>query len=272
MGYGPARDYSRFVTARLADDGNNVVFGFHRLVYRPAAGIRAFPDGGIPKYLADKHILGVYDRNAARLTILRKEPNRIWTDGQGETYVTEMNGPMVLVSQAGQGRRNLSQTIMRHCLVNWQTGKAEELDLRGDFASRGRDPGIIYLVDGEGTLLFVTHPLEEPGSSGKSREEGIPEVWVRTPKGEYVKVAATAHYEEYSDGEVIYWQPDTRQFFAFRVSDKTTRRISRHNPPPLKDATAGVNLSGDRKSLEYGTKKGDQWEYVPLGLTADMLP
>ena len=272
MGYGPVRDYSRFVTARLADDGNSVVFGFHRLRYRPAAGIRAFPDGGIPRYLADKHVLGVFDRTTKTLRILQKEPNRTWTDGQGSFYIGDMKGPMVLVSQGGQGRHDLSRTIVRHCLVNWRTGAAEDLDLRADFAKLGLDPGIIYLVNEDGTLLFITHPLEQPGSSAKQEGETVPEIWIRIPAGEYVKAATTAHYEGYENGDVIYWEPDTRKFSAFRVADRTTRRIPNRRPPPLSQVTVGVGMSDDRKSIEYGTKKGDQWEYVPMGLTADMLP
>jgi hypothetical protein len=82
-GYGPLQDHSRFVSAKLADDRKRILFSYHHFTYRPAAGWRAFPDGGVPKYLKDVNLVGTYDLPRKKVTILRRENNRDWQPGSG---------------------------------------------------------------------------------------------------------------------------------------------------------------------------------------------
>ena len=49
-GYGPPFDDRQFESAVLHPDGQRCLYAFDDVVYRPAAGLRAFPDGGIPPY------------------------------------------------------------------------------------------------------------------------------------------------------------------------------------------------------------------------------
>jgi hypothetical protein len=75
-------------------------------------------------------------------------------------------------------------------------------------ARLGRDTGQIYLVDPDGTLVLVTLSLEEAKDSGAYRNRAlVPEIWVRTPGGVYLKAAASAHDQRTLNQEVIYWEP-----------------------------------------------------------------
>ena len=211
IGYGPLQDHSEFVSARLADNKQTVVFSFHDYAYRPAAGWRAFPDGGIPHYVTDINLLGVYDLKTRKVRIVRRERNSEWQPGSGLFTIQDMKGTKALVGQGGQLRGPFRHGI-KHLLLDFKSDKTDVLDLKSDLAQRGRDFGVIYLVDADGTLLFVTLSLEEAKDSGARRnKEIIPEIWIRTSGGDYLKVGASAHYECVRDGEVFFWVPSTRE-------------------------------------------------------------
>lgn len=270
-GYGPLQDRSQFVSVRLADDGRTVLFSYHRFLYRPAAGIRAFPDGGIPKYETDVNFLGALDRPTGKVRILRREKNTDWQPGSGNFTVHSMNGPRALVSQGGQLRGPFALGV-RFQLVDLDRGSIEDLDLKADLARHDRDTGQIYLADPDGTLVFITLSLAEAAASGPPRSpEPVPEIWVRTPRGDYMKAASNSHYERMIGGEVIYWEPSTRDFMAFSPRTKKTRKAPEYKIPPYQDVSVGVILASDRKSLEYGVKTGDQWRYEPLPVDTNDL-
>lgn len=126
-GYGPLQDYSEFVSARLADDNHTVVFTYHKYAYRPATGIRAFPDGGIPKYETDVNILGTYDVKTKKLDILRREKNVDWQHGSGLLTIQSTNGNYALIAQGGQLRGPFAMGT-KHLLVEFKRGKIVELN------------------------------------------------------------------------------------------------------------------------------------------------
>jgi len=271
MGYGPLEDRSEFVSARLADDKCTVVFSAHRFAYRPAAGWRALPDRGIPDYVTDINILGTYDLRTRAVRILRREKNKEWQPGSGLFFIHSLNGSKVMVSRGGQLRGPFRHGL-QHLLFDLKTGKVQVLDLKADLAGHGRDLGYFYMVDSAGTLVFVTLSLEEAGDSKARRNKAlVPEIWVRAPAGDYVKVAASAHYEGVHNGEVIYWEPATRDFMAFSLAARTTRKAPEFKVPGYVDVDAGVILSANRKVLEFGVKTGGQWKYQPLELALDGL-
>lgn len=270
-GYGPLKDYSEFVSARLADDGHTVLFSFHRFAYRSASGWRAFPDGGIPKYVADTNLLGTYDLQTRKIRILRREKNSHWQPGSGLFTIQAMNGDKALISQGGQLRGPFKLGV-KYVLVDFKSGNAADLDLKADLAARGRDSGEIYLADTDGTLVFVTLSLEEAKNSNAYRNRSlVPEIWARTPNGDYVKTVASAHYQVTRNGEVIYWEPSTREFMAFSLGGRTTRKAPEFKVPEYRDVRTGVTRSSDKKDLEYGVKVNDQWKYEPLGLEISRL-
>lgn len=269
-GYGPLEDHSEFTGAKLAGDGETVVFAFHRFLYRPATGLRAFPDGGIPKYETDINFLGLYNRGTQKLDILRREENRDWQPGQGNFAIQDINGPMALVTQGGQLRGPFTLDH-RHILVDWRNRTLTDFDLEEDLARHDRDAYVVRLAAPDGTLVLTTSSVEEGETPNIHRRPGFePELWVRTPGGEYLKVADSKHFEEVANGEVIYWDPETRDFFAFSPASRSTRVLPDYKQKSkLKDITEGVSLSRDRQHIEFGTKTGDQWTYKALPLKPD---
>ena len=182
-GYGPRQDHSEFVSARLADDKRTVLFSFHRFVYRIATGWRAFPDGGIPDYVTDISFLGTFDHQTRQIRILRREKNSQWQPGHGLFYVHSTKGSKALISQGGQLRGPFKLGV-KYLLIDFKQGSSTDLDLKSDLAKYGKDSGQIYLVDGDGTLVFVTLSLEEAKDSGAYRNTGlVPEIWIRTASG-----------------------------------------------------------------------------------------
>ncbi len=271
MGFGPLEDRSAFASARIADDKRTIVFSAHHFAYRPAAGWRAFPDGGIPNYVTDINLLGAYDIQTRDVKIIRREINTEWQPGSGQFHISAINGSKALISQGGQLRGPFRLGV-KHLLLDFKTDKAEALDLKSDLARRGRDLGYIYLVDTEGTLVFVTLSNEEvKDSKAYKKRMLVPEIWVRTPVGDYAKVASSAHYQCVRNGEVIYWEPATRDFMAFSIANRTTRKATEFKVADYVDVVTGINLSSDRKALELGTKVAGQWKYQQLDLALDML-
>ena len=271
LGYGPLQDQSKFVSARLADDRRTVLFSFHRFAYRAATGWRAFPDGGIPDYATDINLLGTYDLQTRKIKILRREKNSQWQPGSGQFTIHSANGPKALISQGGQLRGPFKLGV-KYVLLDFKLGEATDVDLKSDLSERGRDSGQIYLVDGDGTLVFVTLSLEEAKDSGAHRNSRlVPEIWVRTSGGNYVKAAVSAHYQCTRNGEVVYWEPSTRNFMAFSIANRTTRTATEFKVPDYEDVTQGVILSSDQKGLEFGVKVNGQWKYESLHLESNGL-
>src|SRR3954471_21490750 len=56
--YGPVQDSSS-ITSTAVVGGGRAAFVYHGFRYRPATGIAAFPDGGIPSYLQDDFIIAI---------------------------------------------------------------------------------------------------------------------------------------------------------------------------------------------------------------------
>jgi|GEM_PF-3444747 len=271
-GYGPLQDHSEFVSARLADDKRTVLFSFHQFAYRAATGWRAFPDGGVPKYITDVNLLGVYDMQTKEHKILLREKNKNWQPGSGLFFIHSVKGGMALITQGGQLRGPFKLAV-KHMMLDFKSGKTATVDLKSDLMQRGRDIGYIYLVDADGMLVFVTLSLDEAKDHGAYRNSAlVPEIWVRTPGGRYMKAAASAHYQCTRNGEVIYWEPTTRDFMAFSIAGQKTRKVPGYKIPGYQDVGEAVILSSDRKALEGGIKVDGKWNYKTLDLKPDLLP
>ncbi len=265
--YGPAQDQSRFEGAVLMPD-QTILFSFKHLVYRPAQGIAAFPDGGVPKYLKDEDVLGTFHVPSGALRILRRERNRRWTDGQGQYAIQRSRGTVALVTRAGQLRRDLAKTAYEDWLLDASTGTAEPLDWRGELAERGLEMTEMYMVDARGTMLFITKPLAVASGRGA---DGDVWLWIRAPGGEYVRVARTSHYERMEGDDLVYWVPETRRFMAFNLLSRETRGLPGYRVPPFEDVVEGVSIETGGKRLLFGRKDAGGWEYAPLPLEPDRL-
>ncbi|HTL17918.1 MAG TPA: hypothetical protein VL793_11820 [Patescibacteria group bacterium] len=271
FGYGPVQDHSEFISTRLADDGRTVVFTLHQFAYQSATGWRAFPDGGVPRYVKDVNLAGTYDLQTHRVRTLRRQKNSQWQPGDGLFTIHAINGTKALLVQGGQ-LRGTFKLDTKYVLVDIQSGKCAELDLRSDLGKHGREPGEIYLVDSTGTLVFVTRALQQPKiGSAVDRSVEVPEIWVRMPGGAYLKAANSAHYERTLNGEVIYWEPSTRLFMAFSIATGRTHPLPGYKVPGYQDITHGVILSPDHRGLQVGQKVSGNWIYRPLELKLDAI-
>ena len=258
--HGPAQDHSRFESAVLLRE-HTVLFSFKHLVYRPAEGIAAFPDGGVPKYDRDENLLGTYHIPSGVLRILRRETNRRWADGQGTYGIQRSRGGVAFVTQGGQLRRDLSKSAFEDWLVDTGTGVFQPADFRSALLERKLSSTAMYLVDERGTLLFVTQPLE---AGGGKRDERDAALWIRTPAGEFVHVAKTSHYEGMAGDDLVYWIPETRRFHAFDVVTLATRDLPGYKVRPQEDVTGGISVETGGQRLMFGRKTGSEWEYEPL--------
>ena len=265
--YGPPQDHSRFESAALMAD-RTVLFSFSHYVYRPAEGITAFPDGGIPRYLKDENVLATYQIASGDVRVLRRERNKHWTDGQGRFGIQRSQGSVALVTQGGQLRGDLSKNEFRHWLVDVSTGASQPVEWQNALAERGRATTQMHLVDGRGTLLFETVPLG--ADARKSREEDA-WLWIRTPGGAFVQVAQTSHYERMAGDDLVYWTPRTRLFSAFNIVTQMTRDLPGYRVPAPQDVHEGVSIETGGQRLLHGHKASAGWEYVPLPLEPDRL-
>jgi hypothetical protein len=221
--------------------------------------------------VTDISLLGTCDLQTRKVKILRREKNSQWQPGSGLFTIHSTKGSKALISQGGQLRGPFKLGV-KFVLVDFNLGKATDIDLKSDLARHGRDSGQIYLVDNDGTLVFVTLSVEESKASGAYRNNGpVPEIWIRTPGGDYAKAAISAHYEGTKNGEVIYWEPSTRDFMAFSITNRTTRKAPEFKVAGYQDVTRGVILSSDQKGLEFGVKVNGQWKYEPLSVAPGAL-
>lgn len=265
--YAPRQDHSRFAAAALLGDGS-VLFSFSHLVYRPATGITAFPDGGVPRYLADESILGTFHPASGDVRILRREKNERWSQGQGRYGIQGVSGTMAVVNQGGQLRRDLARTLVEHWLVDAATGVMQRVDWEAALAERGLVADEVRILDGRGTLLFVTRPL---GEGGRPRTSPDRRLWARTAAGVFVEVAPTPHHERMLGDELVYWVPETRRFHAWHTVSGTTRELPGYRVPPYEDVTEGVTLDPGGGAVSFGRKSGDSWQYERLPLTAERV-
>jgi hypothetical protein len=224
LGYGPLQDQSKFVSARLGDDRRTVLFSFHRFAYRAATGWRAFPDGGIPDYATDINLLGTYDLQTRKIKILRREKNSEWQPGSGLFTIHSTKESKALISQGGQLRGPFKLGV-KYILLDFTLGDATNVDLKSDLAERGRDSGQIYLVDGNGTLVFVTLSLEEAKDSGAYRNGRlVPEIsgWGLR---EGCRVRALPVHTEWRSDLLGAFNPRLHGFFYHQPHDAEGDRI-----------------------------------------------
>ena len=152
-----------------------------------------------PRDLNDKarvSAAGVYDRERKKTTILHRENNRDWQPGSGLFTIHAVKGTKALLAQGGQLRGDFKLGL-KYLLLDVAGGGSIHLDLKGDLARFGRDCGEIYLVDRDGTLLFVTQPLSADGDSRPRRKDiDASEIWVRTAGGDYQQVALSGEGQQ----------------------------------------------------------------------------
>jgi len=278
--YGPVVDRSGFESAVLLPDQRTVVVAYHVLRYRPASGIAAFPDGGIPRYLDDRIVLATLPVEGGRPRVLQRLENR----GVHGSLSVNLRGQdadptRVLVLQSDQPSTASAQSRVRWWRLEPASGKtALYPDLKADLQARGRrlgspEFGDVRVLDPEGALLI--------GAQG----EGGDEIWLRTASGAYSRVDAIKHFYGVRGDDLYYWSANEAVVRNWRTGTKVvtarydpqarlTTRLVRDNPTvqalegSREDPTLGVNISAGAVTL--GRRAAGGWTYAPIPI--DLAP
>lgn len=269
--YEEATDNSKFISAKLMQD-DIVLFSYAHTAYRMAKGIAAFPDGGKAKYVVDNNILGSYKLITDDVSIIKNEKNREWQGGSGNFNILLAKGSMALISQGGQFKDTFKH-MLRHWMVDVQSGSIEAIPLQSELQELGRALGHMYMIRDDGILLLISPSIEQKARTPNwSRETSIvPELWVRYADGDYVKIGASRHYERMRGNEVIYWIPQTRQFKSFDLVSRKNRDLADYKYPPYEDVNIGVSIGDMGQTLELGHKRDGRWEYSPIEIDIEIL-
>lgn len=261
--YGPERENTAFTSATLLPS-NRVVFSFKYVTYRPAQGMAAFPDGGIPKYTRDETMLGVFNVATGEMHVLAREKNKQWTNGQGHYFVSQSSDPLVLVGRSGQ-TRDLNGMLDQIFLLNIDDGATQPLKFKEVLAAKGQKSQIPYLVSPAGHIVFVT----SAESNARNEEDG--QIWLRAPDDSYHLVTDGRHYEGVEDGEIIYWVLATREFKAYNMTTYETRSLPGYRQRGYVDVTEGVLVPMTGEKIDLGHKVNGAWVYTTLPITKDAV-
>jgi hypothetical protein len=201
---------------RLPTGGVAVVF--RRLRYRPAAGLAAFPDGGVPQYLRDDIILGVLSDGPPR--ILRTFPNR---GEHGSLHAALRVSPadpdhglLLLSWQDRDGSRTSWARIA------WKDGTlAPYPDFAAELRREGRqfgspEFGDVRPLDATGALLVGV------------RATKTDELWIYEPGHGLRRLDGFTHFYGVTGDELYYWSGDSALVRNWRTN--AARLIARYDP------------------------------------------
>jgi hypothetical protein len=278
--YGPVVDRSGFESAVLAS-GDRIVFAWRESRYRPAEGIAAFPDGGIPRYLDDRVVIASLPVAGGRPRILQRIENRgVPGSGAVSLRLAPADPDHVLVLQSEQPSTS-QPSRGRWRRIRLSDGKSLPYpDLAAELKTHGRalgspEFGDIRVIDPDGTLLM--------GATGPDGGE----LWVRRPSGAYARLGPLKHFYGVLGEEAYYWSgdqavvrnwrtlearviarydPQTRQTSTLISRDPTVMAIERPDVPQR-----DVQISLARDTLSIGGRSvggGSTYQPIPIDLTA----
>jgi len=238
-GWGPPRDVSRFGNAVVADGGKTGVFTYKYRIYRPAAGWRAFPDGGPSRDVVNENGIAAYDFATGGTQVLWRQNvmESRWLPA-ASCSVADAAGKTVLAICSGQRRSDYRHDNERFW-VDLDSGETAALPLEEELAARGWEKGSLYLVDEDRTLVLMRPFPEHP--QGNRALEPVRELLVRRPSGDYLRVGDAVYYYGCRNREIHYWSGDGR----YRIFD----------------LDSGVYRTGDRREyadlLDFNTAKSE---------------
>lgn len=269
--YGPPFDASHFGNAATARDGRVGVFSMKRLIYRPAAGLLAFPDGGVPRYQVDRNYLVLYDfsDDSTRLLVTEDALKQPWLAGSSSFNVVAAFGPKVIVRTSGQLKKDYA-SYAETWWYDLDRAERSDLPLDAELAALGYALGYFYLVDNEGTLVIVATTAGDPAAQRDKRQSLL----VRYPDGSYLTIGPIIDYYGLRQGELFYWSPQ-QQLVAVKLAGGQRRIAERREAIGLSsDPKAGqadtptlVAQQGVSSNLAIGRRQGSGWNYTPLPLT-----
>lgn len=192
---GDRKESGRFERIVWLAEGRQVVFAYHRKIWRPRATFGGLTGTIKYKTLLDKTFLGTYDLSTGDLKILRayKHP-------KSYNYATpfDIGGaayPFILVRERYNAESRPSRSAYRYYLYNVQTGKQREVDIDGVLSRYERKvDGVADLANSAGGLLVVAKPLMI-GLTPDAIERHEP--WLISVDGSAVRIAARVGYQVY---------------------------------------------------------------------------
>ena len=208
-----AREDSRFTHARLAPDGVTGVFIFKREIYYPES-MGLFFTASERRYLVNQSIIGAYDISSGRVRVLHRRDNQNrYIHEDADFHVRDIQGTRALISDGDQ----------KYYWLDTDSGGLTPLPLKEEMLARGRDVGVIYFVDGRGTLILVN---KSPADSFKTA--AAQEVWLRRPSGEYERITEvpplSEGYINFKDNEVHFYSVARRAYLIYNLDRRDFRK------------------------------------------------
>ncbi len=257
--YGPVTDQSGVQSALLLPDQQTVALACQTLRYRPAVGIAAFPDGGVPRYVRDSAVIATVGVKGDSPRILQRLGNSgVHGSASLSLHLVDTDPDHVLVVRSVQASTSQASAA-QWWRIAWRDGRILRYpDLKADLSARGRtlgspEFGDVRVIDPDGTLLLG------------AQAAGGNELWIRRASGQYSQLSAIKHFYGVQGAELYFWtgdeaqvlnwrtgerrviaryDPDTRQTARLIVNDATVRAVERL--PPLR---RDLHVSSDRKRL-----------------------
>lgn len=220
--YGPVVDRSGVSSAVLLPGGEGVGFVYRVLRYRPAQGVAAFPDGGVPRYLDDRAIVAVVPlKGGPPRVLLRRENGGV----SGSTSLSLRSSDadpghvLVLLSEQPSTARPSALRLSRLRLADGE--RRPYPDIGADLAAKGRrlgtgEFGDVRVIASDGTLLIGAQ-----GGDG-------PELWVWRPFGDYQRLDSLKHFYGVAGDELYYWSGDEARVKNWRTG--AVRVVARYDP------------------------------------------
>lgn len=258
----PPKENNRFISARLSPDEKVGLFVFKRELYYPAK-MGLLGSGQEARYLVNLSIIGVYEMASGKVRVLHRRDNgNLYIHENADFHIREIQGARALITDGDR----------KHYWLDIDSGEMMPLPLTEEMAARGRDPGVLYLVDEKGTLISVNKAL--PGQSKTSATE---EIWLRRPTGEYERISEVRPmadgYYGFKDNEVHFYSAAERAYLIYNLDSRTFRRgnpreIPRRSYDQMMDFRAGEH--GSPQPL-IGRKIDGKWNYQEVRINTEEL-
>jgi hypothetical protein len=228
--YGPLVDNSGFEAAVPAPNGTCVLAAYRIERYRPAQGVAAFPDGGIPSYEEDRIVVAAIPVRGGPVRILQRLPNP-GLPGSAHVGLRAQPGDptRVLVTHSDQPSTATAINRVRRWRLDPSSGETLAVaDVAAELAAKGRTLGAkefgdLRVIDPAGALLV--------GATGAQGEE----LWARSADGGWRNLGPLTHFYGVLGDEVYLWSVNAAVVRNWRTGAE--RVIARYDPQIRQTAT-----------------------------------
>jgi len=263
--YGEPIDASGIEAAVLVNNGQTIVLAYHELKYRPARGLAAFPDGGMPKYLSDREIIAVMPIHGAAPRILQRIENKgVHGSASISLRASDADADHVLVISGGQPSTD-QPSRARRWRLDWRGGAALPYpDIAADLKDHGsslgsRAFGDVQIIALDGTLLIG------------AMSQGVDQFWLLPPNGNYVLLDHFKQFYGIRGDEIYYWKDNeavvrnwrtgaARVVARYDVAQRQTTRLLRDPTvsaiEQARPVRVAVSPSTDKQSIIVQTPDG----------------